>query len=50
MEMNITEKIKVLESRLQKLASSEKDNYGVCRKIKREIRNLKKKSDFVGIS
>ena len=26
MEMNITEKIKVLESRLQKLASSEKEN------------------------
>lgn len=32
-DMNTTEKIKVLEERLQKLSSSEKENYGVCRKI-----------------
>ncbi len=45
-DMNTTEKIKVLEERLQKLSSSEKENYGVCRKIRREIRNLKKESAF----
>ena len=44
--MNKTEKIKVLEDRLQKLSSSEKENYGVCRKIRREIRNLQKGSIF----
>lgn len=44
--MNTTEKIKVLEERLQKLSSSEKENYGVCRKIRREIRSLKKESAF----
>lgn len=43
-DMNTTEKIKVLEARLQKLSSSEKENYGVCRKIRREIRNLQKES------
>ncbi len=44
--MNITEKIKILEERLQKLFSNEKENYGVCRKIRREIRNLQKGSVF----
>lgn len=32
--MDTTAKIKRLEERLQKLSSSEKENYGVCRKIK----------------
>lgn len=41
--MNDTEKIKLLEARLQVLAANEKDNQGVCRRIQREIRNLKKK-------
>ena len=45
-DMNTTEKIKVLEERLQKLSSNEKENYGVCRKIRREIRNLQKQSPF----
>ncbi|NBH71032.1 hypothetical protein D3Z51_03115 [Clostridiaceae bacterium] len=41
-DMNTTEKIKVLEERLQKLSSNEKENYGVCRKIRREIRTLQR--------
>ena len=45
-DMNITEKIKILEERLQKLFSNEKENYGVCRKIRREIRKLQKGSVF----
>lgn len=49
-DMNTVEKIKVLESRLQKLVSSEKENYGVCRKIRREIRNLQRKSKLGGMS
>lgn len=35
-------KIKLLEDRFQKLSSSEKENYGVCRKIRRNIRKLQK--------
>lgn len=42
--MNTTEKINILEAKLQKLTSSEKENHGVCRKIRRNIRNLKKES------
>ncbi len=41
--MTIEEKIKLMENRLQKLESSEKDNWGVCRKIRRNIRNFRKK-------
>jgi ribosomal protein L29 len=44
--MDITAKIKLLEERFQKLSSSEKENYGVCRKIKREIRKLQKEVAF----
>ncbi len=40
--MDTMAKIKLLEDRLQKLSSSEKENGGVCRKIKRNIRNLQK--------
>ena len=44
--MNETEKIKFLEARLQVLAANEKDNQGGCRRIQREIRNLKKKQNL----
>ncbi len=40
--MDTAAKIKLLEGRLQKLSSSEKENNGVCRKIKRNISNLQK--------
>lgn len=40
--MDTMAKIKLLEDRLQKLSSSEKENNGVCRKIKRNIRNVQK--------
>ena len=36
-------KIKLLRNRLQQLESSEKENQGVCRKIRRNIRNLQRK-------
>lgn len=41
--MKPEDKIKILEDRLQKLENSDKDNQGVCRRIRRDIRNLKKK-------
>lgn len=41
--MTVEEKIKLMENRLNKLESSEKENFGVCRKIRRNIRNLRKK-------
>ena len=37
--MNTMDKIKLLEERFQKLSSSEKENYGVCRKVRRNIRS-----------
>ncbi|EOS28227.1 hypothetical protein C807_03765 [Lachnospiraceae bacterium 28-4] len=40
--MDTMAKIKLLEDRLQKLSSNEKENNGVCRKIKRNVRNLQK--------
>lgn len=36
-------KIDLLERRLQVLTAREKENQGVCRRIRRDIRNLKKK-------
>ncbi len=36
-------KIKLLERRLDILTAREKDNQGVCRRIRRDIRNLRKK-------
>ena len=40
--MDIANRIAFLEARLNRLLSRhEKDNEGVCRKIRREIRNLK---------
>ena len=44
--MDTTAKIKLLEERFQKLASSEKENYGVCRKIRRYIRKLQKELEI----
>lgn len=43
--MNTMDKIKLLEERFQKLSSSEKENYGVCRKVRRNIRCLQKTND-----
>lgn len=40
--MRIEYKVKLLETRLQQLENSEKENQGVCRKIRRNIRKLKK--------
>lgn len=40
--MTNTEKIALLEIRLNKLERNQKDNQGVCRRIRRDIRNLKK--------
>jgi len=41
--MDINAKIKLLERRLDVLTAREKENQGVCRRIRRDIRNLKKK-------
>ncbi len=40
--MNKKQKCAMLEYRLNKLIGNKKDNQGVCRRISREIRNLKK--------
>lgn len=40
--MKNEDKIKLLQARLQQLESREKENYGVCRKVRRNIRNLGK--------
>lgn len=42
-EMDAEAKIKLLERRLQVLSSRGKDNQGACRRIERDIRNLKKR-------
>ncbi len=42
--MTRQESIKLMENRLNNLESREKDNFGVCRKIRRNIRNLNKKN------
>ncbi len=41
--MTTKENIRLMENRLRRLESSEKENFGVCRKIRRNIRNLSKK-------
>lgn len=41
--MEIIDKINLLERRLQVLTAREKENQGVCRRIQRDIRNLRKK-------
>lgn len=40
--MSTKSKIELLEMRMKKLISNEKENQGVCRKIQREIRKLKR--------
>ena len=40
--MEIQVKISALENRLNVLIARGKDNQGVCRRMQREIRNLKK--------
>lgn len=40
--MDTIAKIKLLERRLGILSAREKDNQGVCRRIRRDIRNLRK--------
>lgn len=40
--VEIEAKIKLLEDRLHKLEANGKDNQGICRRISRDIRNLKK--------
>ncbi len=40
--MDAKDKIELLKDRLNKLTASEKENAGVQRKIRREIRNLEK--------
>ncbi len=44
--MTKEEKGALLRSRLNKLERSEKENHGVCRKIRRELRNLEKKGQL----
>lgn len=41
--MTAEENIKLMENRLNVLERSEKENFGVCRKIRRNIRNSQKK-------
>lgn len=44
--MDISTRIALLENRLNRLNSrKDKDNAGVCRKIERQIRNLKKQQE-----
>lgn len=42
--MNNQEKIKLLEKRLRDLEANGKENNGVQRRIRRDIRNLEKKT------
>lgn len=44
--MKNTDKIKLLENRLEVLSANDKENQGVCRRIRRDIRNLKKKNSI----
>lgn len=46
--METEAKIRMLEDRLNKLMSSDKENQGVCRRIRRDIRNLEKKRQKEG--
>lgn len=42
--MDVNAKIKLLEARLGVLTAREEENQGVCRRIRRDIRNLRKKA------
>lgn len=44
--METNAKIRLLEDRLGVLIARERDNQGVCRRIRRDIRNLKKKAEL----
>ena len=46
--METEAKIRMLEDRLNKLMSNDKENQGVCRRIRRDIRNLEKKRQKEG--
>ena len=39
--MNLSTKIALLELRLERLQTRDRENAGVCRKIRRELRNLR---------
>lgn len=39
--MNNAQKIKILEDRLNRLERNDRTNHGICRKIRREIENLR---------
>ena len=43
--MEHLQKIKLLESRLNRLERNDKSNYGICRKIRREIECLRKNAE-----
>lgn len=43
--MKAEAKVKLLERRLQVLESNGKDNQGVCRRIRRDIRKLSREAD-----
>lgn len=45
--MEIKDKIKLLENRMQVLEENDKENQEVCRRIRRDIRNLKKKQNEI---
>ncbi len=40
--MTTEQKLILAENRLRKLETRKKDNEGVCRRIKREMRNMRK--------
>lgn len=42
--MRNSDKIRLLETRLNRLERNDRNNYGVCRKIRREIEILKEKA------
>lgn len=44
--MDAKKKIELLEDRMNKLSVSNKENYGIRRKIEREIRKLKREADM----
>lgn len=39
--MNKEQKCRLLEERLKRLEGSQKDNQGICRRIRRDIRNIR---------
>lgn len=43
--MDHIQKIRLLEDRLHRLEANDRNNYGICRKIKREIESLKSEGE-----